>query len=333
MARALRIFGLSLSLLVASPLGGVALAGEPSPQQLQYARDLFAEAQKHERDGNWQAALDSLNKIAGIKLTPGVQYHLALCKEKLGMLVEAFRDYQAAERDAQQQNVQDVLQAVKGPLAALREKVARLKVTVSSEVKDAKVTVDGAPLDAASFGTEIPVAPGDHRIEASAPGRAPFDGKVPAKPGEIVVVPVILPRVGGATSPVPVPAPASSNADANAPSPAEAPPPADEPTSPGKPSRTGVIIATGSAVFLVAAGIAAFAIADGKQTDARDQCAHQTSCDDLRGPVRTWDTVALGAWIGGAVAGAIAVVLWLKPSKSDASSAFMVGPGVVRGSF
>lgn len=332
MARALRTLGLSLTLLVASPLAGVAFATEPSAQQLQYARDLFAEAQKHERDGNWQAALEALNKIAGIKLTPGVQYHLALCKEKLGMIVEAFKDYQAAEREAQAQNVQDVLQAVKGPLAALREKVPRLKVTVPSEVKDPKVTIDGAPLDAASFGMEIPVAPGDHRIEASAPGRAPFDGKVPTKPGEIVVVPVILPRVAMAPAPVPAPAPGKEAQPATT-SPAETPPAEEEPTSSGKQSRTGAIIATGSAVFLVATGIAAFAIADGKQSDAREQCAQQASCDDLRGPVRTWDTVALGAWIGGAVAGTIAVVLWLKPSKSDASSAFMVGPGMVRGSF
>jgi hypothetical protein len=300
-----------------------AAAAEPSPQQLQSARDLFADAQKSEREGNWTAALDALNRVAAVKLTPGVLYHLALCKEKLGMLVEAYKDYQAAERAAAAQNVDDVLQAVKGPLAALREKVPRLKVTVPDDVKDVRVAIDGAPLDAARFGTEVPIAAGEHRIEASAPGRVAFDGRVPTHPGEIVVVPVLLPL----SSPRANDSPAGAAAAPERPALSAAP-------------RTAALLATGGAVLLVAGGVGAFLVADGKQSDAREQCAHQTSCEELRGPVRTWDTIALGAWIGGAVASAVAIVLWLKPAASSEATAravgpsrLIVGPGMVRGTF
>src|SRR5262245_26524036 len=127
MLRPSPLFRGSLLFLALAFLDPLRAAAEPSAQDLQRARDLFADAQKREREGNWAGALEALNRVALIKRTPGVEYHLGICEEKLGMLVEAFRDYQAAERDASQQNVQDVLDAVKAPLAAIREKIPRIK--------------------------------------------------------------------------------------------------------------------------------------------------------------------------------------------------------------
>jgi hypothetical protein len=332
MARALRTLGLTLCLALASGAAATRAEAAPTAEQLQYARELFAEAQREERAGNWTGALEALRKVAGIKLTPGIRFHTALCEEKLGMLVEALAEYEAAEREARQQDTQDVLQAVSGPLAALRARIPRLRVTVPAEVREPRVTIDGAPLAASNFGVSVPIAAGEHRVEATAPGRAPFKVVVATREQETMAVHVILPASGDAT-PQPGPA-AGSPAGGGAAHDAAPQQPAAPSAEPGR-SRTWAIAATGGAVALFGFGIASFAIAGGKQSDAQVECARQVSCDDLRGGVRTWDTLALGAWIGAAAAGAIAVVLWMQPSQSapKAARAIVAGPGVVSGSF
>src|SRR5262245_1557810 len=142
--------------------------------ELQHARDLFAQAEKDERAGDWTAALEKLRRIGQIKLTPGIRFHTALCEEKTGQLVLALEDYARAETQASNERNSEVLSALKEPLAALRARIPRVIVRVPPDIRGAAVSLDGKPLSAGYWGAELPVEPGTHTVEARATGRRSF---------------------------------------------------------------------------------------------------------------------------------------------------------------
>ncbi len=315
-------------LLVASAGSRSAIASGPTAGELQAARELFAKAEKDEEAGRWADALDKLRRASTVKTTPGLSFHIALCEEKQGKLVAALADYTAAEQQAQQEGNKEVLDAVADPLRALTARVPTLTVRVPADVKDVDLRVDGAPLPSGLWGTAVPVEIGAHDVEARARGRTPFSATVQTAERESKVVEVRLPL----PSPAPPPIPSS-------PAPAAAPlASTTEPSPAAGRSRAGAVLATAGAAALAGAGIGAFLVAGGKQSDAQAECATRTtSCDDLRGPVRTFDWLALGAWVAAAGSAALAIVLWAQPAGSSPTPkvGLLVSPGAagVAGSF
>jgi hypothetical protein len=188
-------------------------------------------------------------------------------------------------------------------------------------VKGAIVALDGKVLPPGYYGAEIPVDPRAHTIEAEAPGKKAFAKSVTPAEHDAVTVDVVLDDAVSA-SPPPLTLPASSAAPAPAPTDAAR----------GGHAKIGAIAATAGAVVLVGAGVGAFLVAGAKQSDAKDTCATRTTdCEDLRGPVRTWDTIALGSWIAAGAVGTVAVLLWLAPDPSAPSvktnARVFLGPG------
>jgi hypothetical protein len=112
--------------------------------------------------------------------------------------------------------------------------------------------------------------------------------------------------------------------------PAQPVPPATTraPQRPGDVPRTAAIVATVSAGALTGLGLAAFLVAGHAHDEAVATCAARTtSCDDLRGPIHTWDALALGAWIGAAAATTVAVILWVGGSREGkARGSAWIGP-------
>jgi hypothetical protein len=309
------------ALVVASALAVSGLARAQSPAELQQARELFAQAEKDERAGDWAGALEKLRRVAQIKMTPGIRFHTALCEERLDQLVAALDDYARAETQANNERNAEVLAALKEPVASLRARIPRLIVRVPNDVRGTAVTLDGKPLTPGYWGAELPVERGTHSVEARATGRRPFSKSIATPEREITVIDVVLvdEAQGAAAAPSPLPL-----VDGRHQAPPETPPP---PPTGG--AKTGAILATAGAVALVGFGVLSFLIADGKQSDAKEKCA-QEGCNpaDLRGPIRTWDAFALGSWIAGGALATVAVVLWLAPPAAAKSSArVFVGPG------
>ena len=297
---------------------------DPTQSEILAARNLFASAEKDEDAGHWQTALDKLRRASSVKMTAGIRFHIALCEEKLGRLVDALADYSAAQTQAFVEKNKDVLDALGEPLTALRARVPTITVKVPADVPDAKVTLDGAPLPAGLWGTAITVDAGPHYIEARAAARTPFTMTIMTELREAEVVDVKLPAEVVA-EPV---APAAAR-----PAPEPAPPPSTEQakTDSVHRSQAGALVAGAAAIVLAGAGVGAFVVAASKQSDGQAACAARaTSCDDLRGPVRTFDWLALGAWVGAAGAAGLAVVLWTRPASSpDREARLVVGPGSV----
>jgi len=291
-----------------------ARAAEPTPGELQVARDLFAQAQKDEEGGRWAPALEKLQRVASVKMTPGVRLHIAVCEEKLGLLASALANYTAAESLAKAQKNQEVLAALADPLAKLKARVPTLTLALPEEVAGLEVTLDGKKLASGVLGVAMPIDPGPHNVDARAPNRKALTRVVTLKERDAVTVELRLEAAPAFVKNDAPPPPVVQHApDVKAS--IDTPPP-DEP--PPSKSKLAPILTTAGAVTLLGVGIGAFAGAEGAQSDLRAACAQAVACpDDKRGTVRALDGLALGAWIGAGVLAGVSVGLWIASSSSS----------------
>ena len=329
---------------VLAALLGVALAAStaraaPSEVEVRAARQLFVDAEKDEDAGRWAEALDKLRRVAQVKLTAGIHYHVALCEEHLGHLAAALDEYTSAEGQARAENAQDVLRLVGKRIGDLGPRVPRLTIRLVPDVGDAVVTLDGASVSHAVLGTPLPVDPGEHRIEASAPNRPALGQSVTVRERDVTAIDLELPEP---PPPRPAPARVAPPAAELPAAPPPLPPPAETLPAPAGPSRTGALLATVGAVVLAGGGVGAFVAAGNAHTQAVNQCAQTVStsadaCSSQKNGVHVWDWTAAGAWLGAAAVGTLAVVLWTSTgaapstsaSSTSASSQLFVGPGSV----
>lgn len=326
-------------LLAAALLAPGARAAEPSPSELEAARRLYAQALDDERKGDWAAALAKLERVATVRMTSAARLHMGICEEKLGHLVAALSHYQAAESQAAMDNKPDVATAAKAPIQRLQAKLPRLTVVVpaalTQSAKDLDVLLDGKPMARGLYGIEIRVDSGPHKIEATAGGYKPFTASYEAAEGAAQSVEVKLERAPTAAptpTPTPTPAPSASGASTT-PTPAPLPPRPEDTTLPPRdeePKRSAALAigTTAGTVVLGGLGVFAFVYAGSLASDARDACTGllPADCDQKKGPVRTWDALALGAWAGAAVGAVVATIAWVSYAKSGRSA--WIGPVV-----
>lgn len=315
--------------LVAALLISTAALADPSPSELQAARDLFAQASKDEERQDWVGALEKLKRVASIKMTPGVRSHIAACEEKLGQLVVALADYTAAESLAKQQNNAEVLAAIAEPMAKLKTRVPMITINAPA---DAAVMLDERRLAPGVLGVPMPIDPGTHRVDAKSVGKPPYGATIRIKEKETLTLEVKF-EAPATEPPKTDPVPPAPKTD---PLPPPAPPPPD--AAPAKTSGSLVpgIVTAGGAAFLLALGIGAFVAADGAQADLKAACSTSTPCDDKKAPVHAWDTVALMSWIGAAGLAGLSVYFFVTSGKSQKSEAhFVLAPNgaSIRGSF
>lgn len=322
---------LALAALLGTTLVTVPALAQSSEADVRAARELFTSAEHDEDAGHWADAYDKMQRVAAVKLTAGVRYHLALCQEKLGRLAAALHGFRDAQEQAQADDARDVLRLVGKQLDELQPRVPRLTVHVVPPVDDAVVQLDGTPVAKELVGVAIPLDPGVHTVEASAPNRAP--AKATITMGERDVTSIDL-QLGEPRAPAPASGAAAAPATGAAAAPAAAPAfgPAPESASTSSRSIAGPLLATVGAVALVGVGVGAFIAAGNEVTSGRQQCASSPTrplCDSAVDTARAWDFTAAGAWLGAAALGTAAVVLWATHSSPSqpASTALSIGPG------
>jgi hypothetical protein len=297
-----RLAAVAVSSLVATQ--GLRATAAPEDPQVAAARDLFVRAEKDEDAGRWDDALEKLRRVLETKVTAGVLYHVALCEEHLGRLASALQDYKAAELHGQAESARDVLRLVGPKQADLGPRVPRLTIRLVPDVAGASVAIDGSELAPGALDGPIPLDPGTHQVEASAPGRPPATASVTVQEHDVTVLDLRVPEA-------PPPSPPASSA-----APSGAPP--EQPAGPRR-DRTWAVVETAGAVVLAAAGVGAYLAAGSAHDDAVASCARRVApqpdaCDSDRGAVRRWDWVAAGTWVGAAGVGALAVLSWTRPS-------------------
>jgi len=280
------------------------------------------QAERDEDAGHWADAKARLEQVAKVKLTAGVRYHIALCDEHLGRVATALAEFTAAQDEAVTENAQDVLRLVGQEMSPLVARVPRLSIRVSPPLQGTQVTLDGAVVRPDQT---VPVDPGMHRVEATAPGRAPTRMEVTLNEHDVTFLDVVLQSPAAPTQATSLGTSANSAFTSS------------PPASPPGPNLIAPIVMTAAAVALAGTGIGAYLAADSAHSDAVAECARSftvssTACDSLKQPVRTWDWIAAGAWAGAAVGATVAVVLWVQKgggSTRTASGQLVFGPGSI----
>jgi hypothetical protein len=208
---------LVLGMALAAPTMSFAQA---TPEELAAARQLFNEGKELEKQKSYEGALEKFKKVAGVKMTPQVRFHIALCEENLGHLVEAINGFELAADEAKRAGSTATEVAENAPKRAegLRERVPTLQLTIAGKVLTSKILLDSAPVAAATIGVATPIDPGDHAVEVQdATGKVTFhkDLKLEERAHEhleVEVNDVEAAPVPTETVPIPPPPPPRSRA-------------------------------------------------------------------------------------------------------------------------
>jgi hypothetical protein len=171
-------------------------AGTPSKKDLEAAKKAFFEGLDFEEKKDWKSALDRFEQVAKVRMTPQVRFHLALCKENLGMLIEALHDFELAESDAKAEKVGEVMKEAPEHAAAIKPKIPKLTIKVPADIDGISMTLDGNPIDPKGS-EETLVNPGSHKIEATAEKRATFSKEITLAEGESKSITVKMPLLKG----------------------------------------------------------------------------------------------------------------------------------------
>jgi len=170
-----RLFVASLVLAALPPVPARAAPPDSSSAAtLSRARASFQQALALETAGDWAGASNLFQQVAAVRLTPQVRFHLALCEEHLGNLVAALGDYQIAAEEARKVQAAEVIEQATAHVEALRARIPKIAVRRGAGAESATISLDGVTLGAASVGTDLPINPGPHTIEAQARGYRPF---------------------------------------------------------------------------------------------------------------------------------------------------------------
>lgn len=274
---------------------------------------------------------------ASQQLDPGLgtMLNLAECYEKTGRTASAWAEYREAIPLARAAGSKARLDLATERAQALQERLSTLTIrAINGDDPDPHLEVrrDGVAVQAAEFGSPIPVDPGEHVIEAVSPGKQPWSSKVQVA-GNAAKVSVEIPKLQASADPAeattaPVVTTTTSSSAA----------PSDKPVGSAQ-RMTGLVF---GGVGVVGLGLGTFfgLQASSKWSDAKGKCTdYPYGCGaegaDLRSSAHSQATLSTVAFVAGGALLATGVVLYLTAPSQKQSVALGFGPGsaFVQGSF
>ena len=109
----------------------------------------------------------------------GTLLNLADCYERSGRTASAWVRFTEAATMAERAGQQERTEFARAHAATLLPRLARVTISVDRPGDEGLVVRrDGAIVDAAAFGTPVPVDPGTHSVEASAPHRRTWTSSI-----------------------------------------------------------------------------------------------------------------------------------------------------------
>lgn len=136
-------------------------------EELTEARKVFGEGKALEGKGQWSDALEKFKKVAMVKTTPQVRFHIALCEENLGRLVSAIKGFDLAAEEARLagSSAAEVEKLAPERASALRARVGKIRIEITGKQIDSRVVLDDVPIPGKELAAEILIDPGPHVIE------------------------------------------------------------------------------------------------------------------------------------------------------------------------
>jgi hypothetical protein len=164
----------SVSISVASrPASAEATAAEKA-----MAEGLFAHGKQLLAAGRPTEACPKFAASERLDPQVGTLLFLATCHEQEGKTAAAYAEFTDALALLGSLHQPGRVQYARERLAALSGRLSRVAVISSSTTAGLEVRLDGTALDHGALGTMLPVDPGEHRIEATAPGKQPWSRSV-----------------------------------------------------------------------------------------------------------------------------------------------------------
>jgi hypothetical protein len=237
-------------------------AADPSITDKSIATQLFKEGRALLEQGRVAPACRKLEESQRIDPGGGTLLNLALCHEREGRTATAWVEFTEALGIAKKDDRVPRVEFARAHLAQLESVLSRVLIEVSSsaDLPDLEIKRDGTIVGRAAWGSSVPVDPGDHVVEASAPGKTPWKQAVVVglKEAKTVVIPMLEEAPSQEKTPRPPPlaiAPAAPQGATGAP----------EISSPERaaPDRSSTSAASSSAAAWVALGVGAAGAAVG----------------------------------------------------------------------
>lgn len=148
---------------------------ELSPSDRMLARELFRQGMSEIEVGNWTAASQTFERLYQLTGRTEVLLNLATAQARSGLLVEAAESYRTFLRNASAELRAQHGEAAQAELDALMRRIGRLRVTVEQMPEEARVLLDGTPLDAAQLDLDRPINPGLHEAVLVGPSERELD--------------------------------------------------------------------------------------------------------------------------------------------------------------
>jgi hypothetical protein len=340
--------GLFLALLAAHVLASSIARAQASPADAHAAEQLFNQGRALMEQGKFAQACPLFAESQRLDPGGGTLLNLAVCHEKEGRIATALGEFETALLQAQRDKRKDREAIARERIAALAPKVPHLIITLGAgvaEIDGLSVTVDTNEVKRESFGTAMPVDPGLHRIDASAPGRkrATFVLPIPEGTTKPLEIPMLVEEGTSNVSPCPQGYAWTGRLCEPLAPPTPTPAPVPEPVQPRREEETrqstwfyvtlaGASAAAGTSILTGVLALNAQDSYNSKCIPSRNYCPDPTGADDgARAKTLAWvSTITLGvALVGGIVAIALPrekVERAPKPSAATARPQVFVGP-------
>lgn len=258
------------------------------------------------------------------RLDPGIgtQFNLADCYENVGKTASAWASFLEVAGSAMGANQLERAKVARARAVALEPRLTRLLIEVDpgARIQGLEVKRDGALVGGPLWGTPVPIDPGEHVVEASAPGKVSWRDTAEVR-GEGALVTVRVPVLSNA--------PKAASAMAR---PAPLLPvrlrPIESPDGPRPWQRPLGLIVAGVGVVGLGLGTAFGLIASARHDDSLELCRENDKnlCSsagvDLRDEALTAAGVSTAAFIlGGAALVGGGILFFTAPSSSARGNA------------
>lgn len=328
------LFALLLSTAAGNALG-------QTETELALAETLYRQARDLMAAGSYAEACPKLKESYRIDPATGTLLNLAACHEAEGKLASAWLEYATAVVAARRDRRPDRVKYAEEHMQALEQKLSRLTVIVplESDLPELELKLDGVVIGRAARGVSMPVDPGEHTVEASAPGREPWRASVEIG-AEADAQRVSVPAL--AAAPPPARPPAAPAPEPPAPLVTVAPPSGLD-TEPERPIPVSVYVAGGATVALGAASIVTGALYLNRRAAYEDMAAvpeNDAARESKHDSAQTFGMLNAVFLVGTAGGAALTAYLFAtRPTAASATTTVMpfAAPGgfglVTRGEF
>jgi serine/threonine-protein kinase len=318
------------ALCAAVVLGALGAAAPAMAQSNKVAAEaLFEEGRRLMADGKYAEACPKFHDSYALDNAPGTLLNLGNCYEKAGQTASAWATFRDAIGLARAANRNDYVDTATRRAAALEPHLSRLTITVAAPVEGMVIKRDGTAVASAEVGTAIPVDPGKHTIEASAPGKNPWHNDIDVKPdgdAETLQIPALEDAPAPPQQPQsaqPAPSPAQP---APAPAPLASPPPDNTAHGSGSTQRVLGVVLGVVGVAGIGVGTGFFVASRSKYSDSLAFCrtANPDMCSqqgvDIRNDARSQGNIATVGVSVGLAALVAGTVLWFTAPSSNKST-------------